>query len=97
VIENAAGWPSCGESDITEISVASHPLCMARCMVQDIPVPHLPHRGQFNRVLSQHDRSLAAFWQHLTQQLRPDDCTTGYTGYYEALDLRCLRVLIFKC
>lgn len=50
--------------------------------------PDLPDRSQFNRLLRQHYRSLVAFWQHLTQQLRPVDST----GYYEALDATAVPV-----
>ncbi len=44
--------------------------------------PGLPHLSQFNRLQRACYPELVAFWQHLTQQLRPGDSS----GYYEALD-----------
>jgi hypothetical protein len=44
--------------------------------------PDLPHLSQFNRLQRACYPELVAFWQYLTQQLRPHDTT----GYYEALD-----------
>jgi hypothetical protein len=44
--------------------------------------PTLPDRTQFNRLQRACYDDLVACWQHLTQQLRPQETTT----YYEALD-----------
>lgn len=44
--------------------------------------PNLPHLSQFNRLQRACYAELVAFWQHLTQHLRPGDTA----GYYEALD-----------